>query len=121
MRSASGFSLLEVLIALVVISVGLLGFAGTLGPAATLAGQGKHQTRMALIAESRIHRFRIALGAAGSGCVLPPNGTERHGSGVREAWTAVRADSVVELSIVLDLPGSRSGAPDTVVTRMPCP
>jgi prepilin-type N-terminal cleavage/methylation domain-containing protein len=120
MRSASGFSLLEVLIALIVISVGLLGFAGTLGPAATLAGRGKQQTRMALIAESRIHRFRVALGSAGSGCALPANGAEQHGSGVRETWSAVRTDSIVELRIVLEAP-SRFGAADTVATRMPCP
>ena len=121
MRSAFGFSLLEVLFALIVISVGLLGFAGTLGPAAALAGRGKRDTRVALIAESRMHRFRVALAATGTGCALPPGGTQQHGAGLRETWSAIRVDSLVELRIILESHHGAATRSDSVVTRMPCP
>ena len=119
MRARSGFSLIEVLIALLVVSVGLVGFAGTLGPASALAGRGKRDSRSALIAESRLHRFRVALFAS-AGCLLPPGGSLVHGSGIQEVWSAVLADSLVTLTIVLSQPASGHRA-DTVVTRMPCP
>ena len=119
MRTRSGFSLIEVLIALLVVSVGLVGFAGTLGPASALAGRGKRDSRSALIAESRLHRFRIALSAS-AGCLVPPGGALQHPSGVHEAWSAVQADSIVTLTVVLGQPASSHRA-DTVVTRMPCP
>jgi prepilin-type N-terminal cleavage/methylation domain-containing protein len=119
MRAASGFSLIEVLIALVVVSVGLAGFAGTLGPVSMLAGRGKQDSRAALIVESRLHRFRAMLSGS-TGCLLPPNGSEQHASGIREAWSSVQADSIVTLTVLLILPGT-SPRSDTVVTRMPCP
>lgn len=119
MRAASGFSLIEVLMALVVVSIGLAGFAGTLGPVSVLAGRGKHDSRAALIAESRLHRFRAMLSAS-AGCLLPPDGSEQHTSGIHEAWSSVQADSIVTLTVLLIQPGP-SHRSDTVVTRMPCP
>src|ERR1043166_5368677 len=59
-----GFTLLEVLLALVVITVGLLGLAATLGPAAALAGEGRIPRRLALGV--------IAVGPLGLAATLGP-------------------------------------------------
>src|SRR5688500_740539 len=60
-RTNSGFTLLEVLLATLVLTTGLLGFAGTLGPMRALAGRGRIQSRVALVLASRISRLRTEL------------------------------------------------------------
>ena len=116
-----GFTLLEVLLAVVVITVGLLGLATTLGPAAALAGEGRIRGRIALVFGSRIDRLRAGLLAGGSGCAAPPGGALAHSDGVVEQWSASARDGVIEVEITAGVPGSRRGIADTVRTTMPCP
>ena len=116
-----GFTLLEVLLAVVVITVGLLGLAATLGPAATLAGEGRIRGRIALVFGSRIDRLRAGLLAGGPGCAAPSGGALAHSDGVVEQWSASARDGVIEVEITAGVPGSRRGIADTVRTAMPCP
>lgn len=116
-----GFTLLEVLLAVVVITVGLLGVAATLGPAAALAGEGRIRGRIALVFGSRIDQLRAGLLAGGPGCAAPPGGAVVHPDGVMEQWTARARDGVIEVEIAAGVPGSRRGIADTVRTGIPCP
>ncbi len=114
MRSApSGFTLLEVLVALSVITVGLLGLAGTLGPITALAGQGRAQGRAALAIASRIDLLRAELQAGAPACTPPASGRQQHADGTGEAWTCVSTPGGIEVRI--------SVGADTLVTRFPCP
>jgi prepilin-type N-terminal cleavage/methylation domain-containing protein len=116
-----GFTLLEVLLAVVVITVGLLGLAATLGPAARLAGEGKARGRIALVFASRIDLLRAGLLAGAPACSVPPGGTLRHPDGVVEEWTARERDGVIDVEVMAGVPGSRRGIADTVRTGVPCP
>ncbi len=116
-----GFTLLEVLLAVVVITVGLLGLAATLGPAARLAGEGKTRGRIALVFGSRIDLLRASLLAGAPACAVPPGGTLRHPDGVVEEWTASARDRIIDVQITAGVPGSRRGIADTVRTGIPCP
>jgi prepilin-type N-terminal cleavage/methylation domain-containing protein len=116
-----GFTLLEVLLAVVVITVGLLGLAATLGPAAALAGEGRIRGRIALVFGSRIDRLRAGVLAGGPGCAAPSGGALAHSDGVVEQWSASARDGVIEVEITAGVPGSRRGIADTVRTAMPCP
>ncbi|HEY9517806.1 MAG TPA: prepilin-type N-terminal cleavage/methylation domain-containing protein [Gemmatimonadales bacterium] len=120
-RDASGFTLLEVLLALLVLTAGLLGFAGTLGPMSALAGQGRMQSRAALMLASRVSRLRTELQAGAPGCVLPPAGAAVHPAGLDESWGSSLAANIVELRIVarFRLPGRIEA--ETLITRFPCP
>jgi prepilin-type N-terminal cleavage/methylation domain-containing protein len=116
-----GFTLLEVLLAVLVITVGLLGVAGTLGPAAALAGEGRDRGRVAVVFGSRIDQLRAALLAGGPGCLAPPGGTLRHADGVVEEWSASARDGAIEVEVAAGVPSSRRGIADTVRTTIPCP
>ena len=117
----TGFTLLEVLLAVVVITVGLLGLAAALGPAAALAGEGRIRGRVALVFGSRIDRLRAGLLAGGPGCAAPPGGALAHPDGVVEQWSATARDGGIDVEIAAGVPGSRRGIADTVRTRIPCP
>ncbi|HEV8356780.1 MAG TPA: prepilin-type N-terminal cleavage/methylation domain-containing protein [Gemmatimonadales bacterium] len=121
MRPPPGFTLLEVLLAFLVLTVGLLGLAGTLGPAARLAGEGRIRGRIGLIAASRIDLIRAGLLAASPACSPPAAGSLRHAGGIVEQWAASVRDSLVIVEIVALPPRSPRMRPDTVVTRLRCP
>jgi prepilin-type N-terminal cleavage/methylation domain-containing protein len=115
-----GFTLLEVLLALLVITLGLLGLAGTLGPIAALAGEGRLRARSAVVLESRVDRLRAELLGAAPACAPPGAGMQLHEDGVIERWSASASPGIIELRVEAARPGKRPST-DTVVTRLPCP
>lgn len=121
MRAAHpGFTLLEVLIALLLVTVGLLGLVGTLGPVAALAGEGRLQGRMALALASRADSLRALIRAGAPACIVPPAGTRRHADGLVEQWSASDQGGIIELRIEAAVPAARRVRPDTLITRVPC-
>jgi prepilin-type N-terminal cleavage/methylation domain-containing protein len=114
-----GFTLLEVLFALLLISVGLLGLAGTLGPVTALAGGGRALGRSALALESRLDRLRLELAGSAPSCVAPGSGWQRHPDGLLETWSAVAGVGGVALLLTAGIPGR--GGPDTLRSVLPCP
>ena len=114
MRNHSpGFTLLELLVALSVITIGLLGLAGTLGPITRLAGEGRAQGRAALALSSRVDLLRAELLAGAPACTPPASGTWSHPDGVLVSWTASPSPGGVQVRI--------SAGADTLVTRFACP
>jgi prepilin-type N-terminal cleavage/methylation domain-containing protein len=120
-RGTDGFTLLEVLVAILIVTMGLLGVVGTLGPVASLAGEGKARGRAALQLTSRLNRLRSELQALAPDCVAPLAGSELHGAGIRETWTAFHDGRLVEVQITVTAPRARGEITDTLVTRIPCP
>ncbi len=116
----SGFTLLEVLVAFVLVSVGLIGLAGTLSPLAALAGEGRLRERAALVLAARIDRLRAELARAAPGCSAPAGGSLQHEDGVLESWSAEVAGGMVTLEIIASHGGKHPFA-DSVGTRLPCP
>jgi prepilin-type N-terminal cleavage/methylation domain-containing protein len=120
-RAPAGFTLLEVLLALLVLTTGLLGFAGTMGPISALAGQGRIHGRAAVVLVSRVSRLRTELLAGAPGCVLPAPGSALHPSGLDESWESSLSASIVELRVVARFRLPRAIRAETLSTRFPCP
>ena len=91
-----GFTLVELIVAIVILSVGVLGLASTAAVVTRQIGGGAQQARAASVAQARFEILR------GMSCVdyggLPYAGVEDAG-GFREAWT------------VMDFGGSNGSAP----------
>ncbi|MGQ0701509.1 MAG: type IV pilus modification PilV family protein [Gemmatimonadales bacterium] len=113
-----GFTLLEVLLAVLIITGGVLGFLGALGAIARLAAEGRERSRIVLVLEARLDRLRAELWA--TGCGLPGAGTLRWPDGVSESWEARAGVGTVEFLVTASIPGRRR-APDSVLTRVACP
>ena len=113
LRRPLGFTLLEVMVAVCVLTIGLLGLAGTLGPLARLAGRGRARERAALAMVPRADLLRAQLLAAAPACAPPGSGSQQHPEGLVEVWTTISIPAGVEARI--------SVGPDTLVTQFPCP
>src|ERR1051326_4607283 len=121
MRPPPGFTLLEVLLALLIITIGLLGLAGTLGPVSALAGEGRIHGRIALIAASRLDLLRAGQLAGAPACAGPAAGGAVPADGGVEGWARPAGDGFIEVEVQAGLPGGRRGSVDTIRTRLSCP
>jgi prepilin-type N-terminal cleavage/methylation domain-containing protein len=76
----SGFTVMELIVAIVILSIGLLGLAATSGSVMRLIGGGSHQTVAANVALARFERLRsLSCGRMANG-----SATNRQ---VQEVWT----------------------------------
>jgi prepilin-type N-terminal cleavage/methylation domain-containing protein len=107
-----GFTLLEVLIATVVITVGVLALLSAFTTSSALIGQGRRASLAALHLASRLDQLRAEVEAARPDCRAPAPGSRIHGPALQESWSARAAGGVVELVAAF-------GA-DTAVSRVSC-
>ena len=79
-RRRSGFTVMELIVAIVILSVGLLGLAATSGVVMRLIGGGGQQTVAANVALARFERLRgLSCGRIAGGSASSRN--------VQELWT----------------------------------
>lgn len=116
MRTRSGVSLIEVIVATVLLAVGITGCIGTLIASARLREEARAQETLAAVLLDRLVWVeRVACDSATvSGGENGPNGT-------RVEWTLGALDGArpVELSATVE----RAGRPrsSSLTTRVPCP
>ena len=113
---ASGFTLVEVLVALVVLSVGVLALGASAGAAARLIGQGHRSTQAAQLALARIE----ALRAAAPGCLGLVNGTASHPGHLTEWWTVSGSGRGRSVMVAVRYPTGRHWHEDTLHSMVLC-
>ena len=114
----AGFTLFEVLLALMIITAGVLGLLGTLGPTTRLIAEGREQGRIALALESRLDWLGAEVRR--NGCRPPESGSARGPDGVIEWWSTADRAGAVEIMVAARIAGRRA-PPDSVGSRIPCP
>ena len=116
MRPAPGFTIVEALVALVILEVGLLGLVTTAGLVTRMIARGQSATVAAALAHERLERLRAA------GCSAPGGGSQTT-QGVTVRWETrlppfPRARAVTVSVQEAARPGGR---PDSVTTIQACP
>jgi type II secretory pathway pseudopilin PulG len=116
----SGFTLFEVLVAVIITTLGIGALLGTLTASAALAGDGRRMGRAAALLASRADELRARVAAA-PGCSAPASGSSGAAEGIVEAWSAAVRGNVVDL--VLEARYLRRGrlVSDSLVTAVSCP
>jgi prepilin-type N-terminal cleavage/methylation domain-containing protein len=115
-----GHSLLEVLVALTILSLGLLAQAGAITLIVRLVDRGHRADRAATIAVTRLEELRLA--AAGG---LPPcqggsvAGTQQH-LHIHESWTGARTGGHATAWVITTRVDRSSPIIDTVSSVLPC-
>ena len=99
MKSSRGFSLIEVLISLVVLSVGLLSVGQLMLTSLTTAAYGNHYTQATALAQAKMEEFRASRPVAGGGSeqVMGGNGTR-----YTRTWSIVANGEMNFITVVVD-------------------
>jgi prepilin-type N-terminal cleavage/methylation domain-containing protein len=116
----SGLTLIEVLIAIVVLGVGVIALAGSSALVTRMIGQGKIETRAAQAASRRMEELRLAAGSTTPRCLSPgfAGGGPVIGNGITESWTVSPAGVARRVRVTVSYltpRGVRSAGLETVV------
>ena len=84
-----GFTLVELMVSVMMISVGLLGLLSSSAAVAQMVGKSGRQSVAASVAETRFEKLRS------SDCTLLSGGSGAPRLGVQEAWTVQRVSRAV--------------------------
>jgi hypothetical protein len=118
-RSRAGFSTVEVLVALIVFDVGLLGAVTTTALTSRLLIEARNRSRVTLAASERIELVRTGARVSG-GCGTLTGGTAALGGGLSEQWSLTGSGPSRLLTITITSPTHRGLRADTVVTVISC-
>jgi len=108
-----GFSLCEVLVAVVVIGVGILALTGTSGAVARMASQGGRLGGAALVAEGRVEFLRA------TSCSSPSGGSTVEGP-YTLAWTVAASGALRTVRVSVAFNAGRSLRSDVYETVILC-
>ena len=113
-RPRAGFTLVELLVAMIIFAVGMLGLAATAGSVTRMMGGARRQTIAAQVAQSRIERLRAAP------CTALTGGTETV-RGIVSTWTVQAVTRGVNVTESVSFPTTRGATRTrTYNTALPC-
>lgn len=116
----AGFSLAEVLVAVVLLSVGLMAVASGSGSVYQMLGAGKRATRAATLATERMEALRRQANSTNPRCTTLAGGSAVRGGGMIETWTVAGSGSTRTLRVWVRYPTSRGVTADTMFTILSC-
>ena len=87
MRARSGFTIVEVLVAVMILGVGVVALAGSSAMVTRMIGRGKVDTRAAQLATQRVEALRLLAYSTTPRCTALANGGPVVTSNVTIAWT----------------------------------
>jgi prepilin-type N-terminal cleavage/methylation domain-containing protein len=112
-RSEQGYTIIELLVAVMIFSVGLLGMAGTASVIMSTVTSTKSRTIAASVAESRFERIRATPCASRAGGSAVSRG-------ISEAWTIERLPRADDVTVNVSFLSRHRKRTETFRSFLPC-
>jgi prepilin-type N-terminal cleavage/methylation domain-containing protein len=121
-QPSSGFTLVEVLVAIVVLGVGIVALAGSSAMVTRMIGRGKVETRAAQVASRRLETLRLAAYSTSPRCTAAgfANGGPVTTSGVTESWVVPVAGRVRSVQVNVSYRTVQGPRTASLQTRIEC-
>jgi len=117
-NSRDGFTIIEVLIAIIVLSIGVLALSSGAGSVTRMMYSGKNKTHSYALSASKIDSLR-ALAKAGCGTISGGNWAAVYG--VSGAWTVSTFTNGRRIEVTTSYRNGRAEKRDTVNAYIYCP
>ena len=121
MRRREGFTVTEVLVAIVILTIGILALAGSSTGATRMLSQGERTTWAAAVASARIEALRRTANRSIPTCTdisfVSGTATTR---GVAESWVVPTTGNARVVLEVVTYPKFRGTSVDTIATVIRC-
>jgi prepilin-type N-terminal cleavage/methylation domain-containing protein len=117
-----GFTLVELMVAIVVLTVGVLTLVGSSAMATRMIGRGGRGIEVAMVASGRTEQLRRLAAGSTPRCGGLTDGTSRSVGGVVERWNILGAagDPAREVRLTLDYRVPAGPRTDTVTVSLDC-
>lgn len=120
MRNDKGFTILEVLVAVLVLAIGVIALVGSSALVTRMIGQGHRDTRAAAIAEQRLETLRQQAYATTPACTGLAGGTTAQPGSMTDTWQVAGAGNTRTLKAIVTYRTNRGTSSDTVITVIRC-
>ena len=111
--SERGFSLIELIVAILILTVGILGLAATAGQVTKMVAWGGRYGSSAVVASSQLEQLRATP------CVSLANGTATKGI-YSLSWTITASGTLRTMTLTVSYPNGRSTRSDVYETERVC-
>lgn len=120
--STRGFTLAEVLVAVLILSVGLLAIAASSGSVYRMLGYGRLSTEVAHVASSRLEILRREANKTSPRCQSAGlvSGIDTADNNLVERWTVSGTGPSRSIVVVITTPTGHGPASDTILSTMDC-
>ena len=121
-RPSSGFTLVEVLVAIVVLGIGIVALVGSSAMVTRMIGRGKVETRAAQVASRRLETLRLAAYSTSPRCTAAgfATGGPVTTSGVTESWVVPAAGKVRSVQVNVTYRTVQGSRTASLQTRIEC-
>jgi prepilin-type N-terminal cleavage/methylation domain len=119
-HGSSGFTIIEILVAVLVLGVGLIALTGSSAAVTRMLGASRRTSFAAQAAERRLEQLRLTARSSASGCLALASGTQSYAQGMTERWEVVSGPGAVLVRVVTTWPVRRGASTDTVATAIAC-
>lgn len=120
-RSRRGFTLIEVMIAVVLLTVGVMALASGSASVSRMIGRGRTETLVGDIVASRADWLRRVAASTNPPCTALANGDSTK-SGIRQQWTILGAAGAVsrDVRLIVSYRTAQRGRVDTLNINLYC-
>ncbi len=121
-RSRQGLTLIEILIAIVVLGIGVTALVGSSGMVTRMIGRGKVETRAAQAASSRMESLRMAASSTSPPCLAPAfaSGGPVVSGAMTESWVVPASGRVRRVRVTVTYLTTRGPRTAELETAMSC-
>ena len=121
-RNEGGFTLVEVLIAVIVLGIGVTALVGSSALVTRMVGRGKGETLAAQAANQRIETLRALAYSTATHCTAGgfASGGPQTTNGIRERWIVSVAGKVASVSDTVTHRVARGTHKDVLTTQIEC-
>jgi len=119
---SSGFTIVEALVAIVVLGVGIVALVSASSSVTRMVGRGKMETRAAQAASRRMEELRAAAGTTSPRCGNPnfATGGPVLSGGVTERWQVAATGKVRQVRVTVTYLTVRGLRTASLETSIPC-
>lgn len=122
-QKTSGFTLIEVMVAIVILSIGLLALAGATANVSKMVGYGKWATVASQVATRRVEIIRHMANSTDPTCTssaMVSGGPLTAGRMMTESWNISGTGGMRRVLVTVTYPRGRRTVTDTVATIIRC-
>ena len=121
-RARSGFTLVEVLVAVVMLAIGIVAMAGTSGVVTRMIGRGKIDTRAVQAASQRLENLRLAAYSTTPRCTAAgfASGGPATANSVTTSWVVPNAGATRTVTVSMSYATPRGTRTETLTTIIEC-
>lgn len=121
MKSREGFTIVEVVVAIVILTTGLLAVAAGSGSVFRMLGSGRRSSLSASVAQARLESLRRDANRTTPRCTALAAGTASQPGGISERWLIAGAGTTTRtITEIVTAPTNRGTTTDTIFAIVEC-